>query len=148
MLIRELTTEECRDVLARTHLGRLGCARLDQPYIVPIHFSFDDAARCVYAFSTIGQKVYWMRDNPKVCLEVEEIVDGHQWTTVVATGLYQEIQNDPGEADARTRAAELFEQRAEWWLPAAANVPWRGRSDIVIYRIQIERLTGRRTTAS
>jgi nitroimidazol reductase NimA-like FMN-containing flavoprotein (pyridoxamine 5'-phosphate oxidase superfamily) len=147
MLIHELTSAECLEVLGRTHLGRLGCARLNQPYIVPIHFSFDAAGKCVYAFSTVGQKVQWMRDNPKVCLEVEEIVDKHHWTTVLANGLYQEIQSDPAETEARNRAAELFDQRAEWWLPAAANVPWRGRNDIVIYRIQIECLTGRRTSA-
>lgn len=148
MLIRELTTEECREVLARTTLGRLGCSRFDQPYIVPIHFSFDDAASCVYAFSTVGQKVHWMRENPKVCLEVEEVADRHHWTTIVASGLYQELPNDPSQAGARARAAALFEHRAEWWLPAAANVLWRGRSDIVICRIQIERLTGRRTRPS
>jgi len=148
MLIQELTTAQCVEVLSRTNLGRLGCARFNQPYIVPILFSFDAERRCAYAFSTVGQKVRWMRENPKVCLEVEEIVDKLEWTTVLAKGVYQEIQNDPAEAEARERAGHLFEQRAEWWLPGAGNVPWRGRSDVVIYRIRIESLTGRRTTAS
>lgn len=148
MLIRELTAEECQAVLARSHLGRLGCARLDQPYVVPIHFSFDAAANCAYAFSPVGQKVQWMRDNPKVCLEVEEIVDKHEWTTVIATGEYQEIQSDPHEAPARERAAALFGQDVEWWLPGIANVPWQGRNDIVIYRIRLDRISGRRTSPS
>jgi nitroimidazol reductase NimA-like FMN-containing flavoprotein (pyridoxamine 5'-phosphate oxidase superfamily) len=145
MLVRELTAEECREVLARMHLGRLGCARRDQPYVVPIHFSYDASGDCAYAFSTVGQKVHWMRDNPKICLEVEEIVDRQDWTTVLVTGRYEEIQNAREEAGGRARAAELFEERGEWWQPAAANVPWRGRSDIVIYRIRIDHLTGRRT---
>jgi len=148
MLIRELTDDECIEVLSRNHLGHLACARLDQPYVVPIHFSFDAAPRCVYAFSTVGQKVRWMRDNPKVCLEVAEVADKQHWVSVVANGLYQEIQGDSKEEDARRRAAELFDQRAEWWLPGVANVPWRGRSDIVIYRIKIARLSGRRTSAA
>ena len=148
MLIRELTNPECVEVLARAHLGRLACARFDQPYVVPIHFSFDSAAYCAYAFSTVGQKIRWMRDNPKVCLEVEEILDQHQWTTVIATGVYTEIQSDPGEAEARARASALFDSHAQWWLPATANVPWRGRSDIVIYRIRVEQLTGRRTSTA
>ena len=41
MLIHELNPRECAEVLSRNHLGRLACARLDQPYIVPIHYSFD-----------------------------------------------------------------------------------------------------------
>ena len=91
MLIHELSPNECAEVLGRIDLGRLGCARFDQPYIVPIHFSFDAERNCVYAFSTIGQKIEWMRENPKVCLEVDEIDDKNHWTTVLVTGRYEEI---------------------------------------------------------
>jgi nitroimidazol reductase NimA-like FMN-containing flavoprotein (pyridoxamine 5'-phosphate oxidase superfamily) len=41
---------------------------------------------CLYAFSTIGQKVECMRENPKVCLEIEEIADKNHWTTVLVIG--------------------------------------------------------------
>ena len=41
MLIHELSMDECVEVLLRSQLGRLGCARMNQPYIIPIHFSFD-----------------------------------------------------------------------------------------------------------
>ena len=41
MLIHELTGDQCREVLGRAELGRLACSRFDQPYVVPIHFSFD-----------------------------------------------------------------------------------------------------------
>lgn len=144
MRIQELSAEECMDVLQRMPLGRLGCARANQPYIVPIHFSVDVPRNCVYAFSTIGQKIDWMRQNPKVCLEVEEIADKYHWTTVLAFGTYQEIHQAPEEAEARKRAERLFQDRREWWLPAAAHVPSSEHHDMVVYRIQIERLSGRR----
>ncbi len=144
MRILELSEGECANVLSRTHLGRLGCSRDNQPYVVPIHFSFDAGRNCVYAFSTIGQKVVWMRENPKVCLEIEEIVDKTQWTTVVAYGVYQEIHQSAEEQEARMRAERLFQERPEWWLPAAAKLSSGERHDMVVYRIQIERLTGRR----
>jgi len=147
MLIHELNGDDCRDVLARSSLGRLACARFDQPYVVPVHFSFDSERSCVYAFSTIGQKILWMRENPKVCLEVEEIRGKDHWTTVLAFGRYEEIHHNPEEAEARRRAEQLFQQRREWWLPAAARVDGREHPDVVIYRIQIDRLTGRRATA-
>ena len=41
-------------------------------------------------------------------------------------------------------ARELFQQRREWWLPAAAKVGSHEHHEIVIYRIQVSRLTGRR----
>jgi nitroimidazol reductase NimA-like FMN-containing flavoprotein (pyridoxamine 5'-phosphate oxidase superfamily) len=144
MLIRELNPDECLDILARSSLGRLGCARYDQPYVIPIHFSFDREQRCVYAFSTIGQKINWMRENPKVCLEIEEIADKDHWTTVVAIGRYEEIHQAPDEAEARRRAQQRFVERPQWWLPAAAKIDGRERSDVVVYRISIDRVTGRR----
>jgi len=145
MRIHELTPDECTAALNRLHLGRLACSHADQPYVVPIHFSFDAERKCVYSFATIGQKVRWMRENPKVCLEVDEIVDRDHWTSIVIVGRYEEIHNAPHEAEARRRAEQLFQQRAEWWLPAAAKVASTERPDVVVYRIQIERMTGRRT---
>jgi nitroimidazol reductase NimA-like FMN-containing flavoprotein (pyridoxamine 5'-phosphate oxidase superfamily) len=144
MLIHELNQEQCAEVFRRNHLGRLACSRYDQPYVVPIHFAFDEPHRCVYAFSTIGQKIEWMRENPKVCLEIEEVSDKNHWTTVIAMGRYEEILQSEEEADARRRAELLFQQRQEWWLPAAGKLGTRERPAIVVYRIQFERVTGRR----
>ena len=121
MIIHELTMAQCHDVLGRTGLGRLACAHDDQPYIVPILFDFDRQQECLYSFSTVGRKIDWMRRNPKVCMEVDEISDPFHWTTVVVFGRYEEIP--PSEAsDARQRAHDLFQQRPEWWLPGAAKL--------------------------
>jgi uncharacterized protein len=144
MVIQELTRADCVGILTRTHLGHLACARHDQPYVVPIHFSFDAPRRCVYGFSAIGQKITWMRENPKVCLEVEDIADKDHWTTVIAIGRYEEILQRPEDADAQQRARQLFQQRPEWWFPAAAKTTTREHPDVVIYRIQIDSMTGRR----
>jgi nitroimidazol reductase NimA-like FMN-containing flavoprotein (pyridoxamine 5'-phosphate oxidase superfamily) len=144
MLIHELDTTECAAVLQRTTLGRLGCAHDDQPYVVPIYFSYDTDLHCLYGFSSIGQKVNWMRQNPKVCLEVDEIEDKNHWKSVLVVGRYEEIHEDPHEADARRRAERLFQERQKWWLPAAATVSSKPREHAVMFRITIDRLTGRR----
>lgn len=144
MQILELTADQCADVLGRAHLGRLACARFDQPYVVPIYFSFDAERHCLYAVSMVGQKVQWMRENPKVCLEVEEVTDTNHWTTVLAFGRYEELPRTPEYADARRRAEQSFLQRPDWWMPAAGHVPGREHDRIVVYRIQIDRLAGRR----
>jgi uncharacterized protein len=144
MLIHELSTAECAAVLARSHIGRLGCAYRDQPYVVPILFSYDAERHCVYGFSTIGQKVEWMRANPKVCLEVDDISDKNHWTSVIALGVYEELQQSTEEAESRARAELLFQQRREWWLPGAAKLTSREHQHVVIYRIRLEQLSGRR----
>src|SRR6266545_1225382 len=122
MLIHELSEHDCFEVLERSTLGRLGCARYDQPYIIPVHFSFDRERRCLYSFSTVGQKIEWMRNNRKVCLEVEHIADPQDWTTVVVIGRYLEIHRTPEDAEVRRRAELLFEQRTKWWLPATGQI--------------------------
>ena len=144
MLIHELTPTDCVEVLERSDLGRLGCAHGGQPYVVPIHFSFDVDRNCLYSFSALGQKVLWMRENPLVCLEVDDVQDKNHWQTVVIFGRYEEIHDSPEEAEARQRAEALFQQRPEWWQPAAAKVGSRERPSVVVYRIQIDRITGRR----
>ena len=146
MLIHELTPRECAEILARNHLGHLACSRFDQPYVVPIHFSFDAGRNCVFGFSTIGQKVEWMRANPKVCLQVEEIEDKYRWATVVVTGRYEEIHQADEEAGPRRDAEDLFRARRQWWLPAAAKLPDKERGEVVVYRIQIVAMTGRRAS--
>ena len=145
MIVHELNRSACAEILERTDLGRLACAHEGQPYVVPIHFSFDAARGCLYAFSTVGQKIQWMRRNPKVCVEVEDIADKNHWTTVLAFGRYEELDDSVDEA-ARNSAQELFSKRPEWWLPAAAKVGPREHHAMVIYRIQIDRMTGRRAS--
>jgi nitroimidazol reductase NimA-like FMN-containing flavoprotein (pyridoxamine 5'-phosphate oxidase superfamily) len=85
-----------------------------------------------------------MRDNPKVCLEVDEIDDKNHWRSVVVVGRYEEIHDDPLQADARRRAERLFQERHKWWLPAAATLSSKPWQHSVIFRIAIDRLTGRR----
>ncbi len=82
MIIHELTPADCVDVLSRTSLARLACCRMNQPYVVPISIAYDPRQVCLFGFSAIGRKVEWMRENPNVCLEVEDVEDRFNWTTV------------------------------------------------------------------
>jgi uncharacterized protein len=72
MVIRELSNEECRRMLAGTRLARLACAFNNQPYVVPVYLAYHEPSEgeaCFYGFTTVGQKVDWMRANPLVCVE-------------------------------------------------------------------------------
>jgi nitroimidazol reductase NimA-like FMN-containing flavoprotein (pyridoxamine 5'-phosphate oxidase superfamily) len=143
-LIHELTLAECRDVLSRASLARLACARADQPYVVPVSFAYDTESNSLFSFSTIGRKVEWMRENPKVCLEIEDISDKFHWTTVVIVGRYDEIADSNEHTAIRRRALDLFKTRDEWWLPGAARLGPTEHHAMVMYRVLIDRMTGRR----
>jgi nitroimidazol reductase NimA-like FMN-containing flavoprotein (pyridoxamine 5'-phosphate oxidase superfamily) len=145
MIVHELTRDECDQVLSRRHVARLACARQNQPYVVPVSLAFDRVDRALIGFATVGQKVEWMRDNPKVCVEVDEIADDIHWTTVVVVGSYEEI--DPADATRMARVQALLQPRDSWWLPATGK-PSSGaeHASHVFYRIVIRSVTGRRTS--
>jgi hypothetical protein len=52
MLIDQMSDRECRELLARTNLGRLACSFHDQPYVVPIHVDYFDGF--LYCFSPLS----------------------------------------------------------------------------------------------
>ena len=64
MLVREMSQQECKELLARLGFGRLACAQENRPYIVPIYFASEPDR--LYGFATMGQKIEWMRSNPIV----------------------------------------------------------------------------------
>ena len=168
MLIQEMTKNECLHILASTRLGRLACVRENQPYIVPIYFVYDEYN--LYSFTTVGQKVEWMRSNPLVCVELDEVKDCDHWTSVVIFGQYEELPttpeleqemplaNEAGRHTARltmtssleqSHALALLQKHAEWWDPASAYSTLRNPDQSLVpvfYRIRIDRITGRRST--
>jgi nitroimidazol reductase NimA-like FMN-containing flavoprotein (pyridoxamine 5'-phosphate oxidase superfamily) len=144
MLIHEIPPTECREILSRTNIARLACSHGDQPYVVPVSFEYDRETDCLFSFSMVGRKVEWMRENPKVCVEVEDVGDRFHWTSVVVLGRYEELVDSTEHKALRQRALEMFERRAQWWLPGAAQLTPRERHAVVVYRIYIESITGRR----
>ena len=109
MLIQSMTEPASLELLARATLGRLACAHEGRPYITPMSVTYD--ANALYGFSTAGQKLTWMRANPHVCVEVEEVVSRLNWATVIVMGRYEELTSD---ADRRY-AHDLLERRPAWW---------------------------------
>ena len=146
MLIHELTRQASLDVLASTHLGRLACAQSMQPYIVPIHFAYQN--NCLYCFSTPGQKIDWMRANPLVCVEADQM-RREQWTTVVVFGRYEELSDTAETRSERALALRLLQQTAAWWEPRTVKTTQGGTPpalDSIFFRINIAQITGRHAT--
>jgi len=129
MLIREMNRKECLRVLAGARLARLGCASENQPYVVPVYLAYDEATECLFGFTTPGQKVEWMRANPLVCVEVDEIAAYDQWVSVIAFGRYEELPEAPGSDGAHRRAPERPPLVGEAMLPWSADSHPRQSND-------------------
>jgi len=149
MYIHEMTRVECDDALARAEFGRLACAHNDQPYVVPLNFTFDGSAY-LYGFTTLGQKVEWMRSNPRVCFEIDEVDNHNQWSSVIVFGRYEELPDTPEYETPRRHAYEFLQQRVMWWEPAyisQAHIDNPHSLVPVFFRIKIEKVTGHRANS-
>ena len=89
MRIHEMTDEECREVLTGKNVARLACALNNQPYVVPIRLDLE--GQFLYGYATLGQKIEWMRQNPLVCVEVDEVTASGDWVNVIVIGHYEEL---------------------------------------------------------
>jgi uncharacterized protein len=144
MVIQEMTEQECRAMFTAIRVARLACARDNQPYIVPIHVDFDDDY--FYSFSTLGMKIDWMRENPLVCLEMDDLTNDGQWMSVVVFGDYEELAHTPDHEGARRVAERLFQTHPMWWQPASVPLAAHEPRPPVVYRIRMKRVSGRRAS--
>jgi len=146
MRIIPISQQECSELLQRVSIGRLACSLSDQPYVVPVAFSYEP--NCIYLFSTFGKKIEWMRKNPKVCLQVDEIGNRSNWTSVVVTGTYLELNVPQYHTSQREHARELLAaQCSEWWripLSEARDRALVSSIETVFFRIDIESISGLR----
>ncbi|CAN7705960.1 pyridoxamine 5'-phosphate oxidase family protein [Phyllobacterium sp. LjRoot231] len=143
MQITEMNQFEIMQVIENATVGRLACVHDGQPYIVPLNFAHHFGA--LYAFTTFGRKVEWMRSNPKVCVEFDNVSATNDWQSVIVMGQYEELTHDQDTNEARNEAYGLLSRRAEWWEPAFVKTVIRDHVRAlqpVYFRILITEKTG------
>jgi len=145
MLIHDMSRQASITLLARTRLCRLACAHEGQPYVTPISCAYSD--NCLYSFSRLGQKITWMRANPLVCVEADEVASLQDWATVVVLGKYEELPKTPKYEMHRKRAYDLLQMRPVWWEPAyvrTVNHEKARPTEFMYFRIHIDQISGQR----
>jgi hypothetical protein len=112
---------------------------------VPIYFAYEPDH--LYSFTAVGKKIEWMRANPKVCVEVDEVISHFQWMSVIVTGQYQELPNTPEFRAERQQALMVLEKRMLWWQTAFAAkqvLPRDITDEPLFYCVHIDSMTGHR----
>jgi nitroimidazol reductase NimA-like FMN-containing flavoprotein (pyridoxamine 5'-phosphate oxidase superfamily) len=134
---RELSRGEIEEFLRGQRIARLGCHTDGVTYVVPLIYAYDDGA--VIAVTTEGRKIAMLRENPRVCVEVDEYdADGKgSWRSVIAHGTYEELGSDaiePALALIRERFARTAGRAAE---------PRQLGPNVVVLRIALDEISGR-----
>jgi uncharacterized protein len=134
---RELSRGEIEGFLRSQRIARLGCHAGGTTYVVPLIYAYEDGA--VVAVTTEGRKTAMLRENPRVCVEVDEYdSDGKgSWRSVIAQGTYEELA-----ADAIEPALALLRERFARTAGRAAE-PRQLGPDVVVLRIRLEETSGR-----
>ncbi|MBD2663044.1 pyridoxamine 5'-phosphate oxidase-related, FMN-binding protein [Richelia sinica FACHB-800] len=140
--IDEMSTKEIHNLLQKVGHGHLGCALEGHPYVVPMHYYFDDPD--IYIFTTIGMKTKYMDANPEVCLQVEEVEDLKHWRSVTVTGKAEHI-TEQKEIDrvmefVKTQNPTLYPAINRTWIDA-----WGRDETMALYRIHPSEMSGRTT---
>jgi nitroimidazol reductase NimA-like FMN-containing flavoprotein (pyridoxamine 5'-phosphate oxidase superfamily) len=134
-MVNYLDSAEIEQLLHTARVGRLGCVVDGDPYVVPINYEFRDGA--VYGHSLPGLKISALRENPRACVQVDQIETDLRWRSVLAFGNFEELKDQRQEALTRLMAKYPMMTPVEWSVVHDADT-----QDIIVFRINIERMTG------
>ena len=134
---RELSRGEIEEFLRDQRIARLGCHADGVTYVVPLIYAYEDGA--VVAVTTEGRKTAMLRENPRVCVEVDEYdADGRgSWRSVIAYGTAEELAGD----DVPDALALLRERFAR--IAGRTAEPRQLRPNVVVLRINLDEISGR-----
>lgn len=145
-MIGALTNTEMENLLHSQLVGRLACIQGDEPYIVPMAYAYD--GKSILGQTVPGLKLRLLRAHPKVCFEVDQMVDLRNWKSVLIFGTFKET------ADAMIPQARrwLFNRIYPLSTPARVHAHEHKVESIpsdetrlkpVLFSIEIDRMTGR-----
>jgi uncharacterized protein len=140
--IDEMGKKEIDELLKKVGRGHLGCALDGHPYVLPMHYYFNDPN--IYIFTSVGMKTKYMDKNPEVCLQVEEVHDLSHWSSVTVTGQAEHI-TEQQEID---RVMEFVKSQNPNLTPALNRTwidAWGRAEEMALYWINPHEMSGRTT---
>jgi nitroimidazol reductase NimA-like FMN-containing flavoprotein (pyridoxamine 5'-phosphate oxidase superfamily) len=142
----QLTPTEMENLLHSQLIGRLACTDGDEPYIVPMAYAYTGTH--LVGQTSPGLKLRILRQHPKVCFEVDQLIDLRNWKSVIVYGTFQETP----EASMPQARQWLFNRIYPLSTPAQLHgyghsVETQTADDTrlkpVLFSIDIDRMTGR-----
>lgn len=136
---RELTRDECNEVLERNHVGRVAFTFHDHVDIEPVNYVYADG--WLHGRTAPGGKIAVLRHHPWVAFEVDEVDGLFDWRSVVVHGAVYIPDPEGSPADREAHAATLASLRRLLPDTLTSTDPAPGR--LLLFRIHVDDLTGR-----
>jgi nitroimidazol reductase NimA-like FMN-containing flavoprotein (pyridoxamine 5'-phosphate oxidase superfamily) len=146
VMLGELNETQINNILASQVVGRLACTDGKHPYIVPVMYRYD--GKYIYGQTNEGDKLKILRENKNVCFETDTHTDLRNWQSVVAFGVFEELQDEEADKAREILFGNIFAQvtgsRTHKSNSEGAGIIADGsRIKDVMYRIRVKKLTGR-----
>lgn len=136
-MMKVLSHDEALRLFQMARVARLGCVVNGEPYVVPINFHLED--NHLYSHSLPGLKISGLRENPRACVQVDEIEHDLRWCSAIAFGDYTEITRPSERADVLGKLLKKFPMLT----PVESTIAADGATaDVIVFKISIDRLTG------
>jgi len=146
-MLGKLEDYQIEELLNQQAVGRIGCHADNTTYIVPINYAYRD--NNIYAHSAEGKKIEYMRKNPRVCFQVDQIKSITNWKSVIAWGEFHEITD-------RKEMVSIMQEIIQHIMPQVSEEqahPSHGFAEnesdigtnleIILYKISLTKKTGR-----
>lgn len=140
-MLGELNNRQLIDLLERQVMGRLGCYADGETYIVPINYVYRDNA--IYAHSGNGKKIEMMRANPKVCFQVDQVIDTFKWESAILWGDFIELigeQRQQAMQGIIHRIMPLTNRPSE---EPSHGIPEDQHQNIIVFKINLTAASGK-----
>jgi nitroimidazol reductase NimA-like FMN-containing flavoprotein (pyridoxamine 5'-phosphate oxidase superfamily) len=134
-------------IIARAQVCRLGLCDQGQPYVVALCFGYAPGVFYLHS-ATEGRKIAVLRQNPRVCLQIDTDVEiktaenpcswGMRFKSVIGFGI-ADIVTDP---DEKRRALDLI--MAHYGGPPAAY-PEKALEATTVIRVAIAEMTAKQS---
>jgi len=141
-----LTEFQIETLLTSQVIARLGCGQGEELYVVPVLFAYDKPY--IYSHTREGRKVALMRQQPQVCMEVDQIDNLSNWRSVIIWGKFEELTGNAAEEGLQVLKNRLYPLTTSSYSQSLLDLQAKDVARVeqraeVIYRIRIERQSGR-----
>ena len=129
-----MTHDEMERLLKKCSTGRLGLSSQNEPYIVPVSYRYGKG-RIFFHSAKQGKKVDFIKNNNRVCFEVDELQGDLGWANVICYGTA--ILRDDIEAKKEWNEVLTGQKPSDEVIARLEKI------DSYVGTVQIEDMTGR-----
>jgi nitroimidazol reductase NimA-like FMN-containing flavoprotein (pyridoxamine 5'-phosphate oxidase superfamily) len=145
---REIKNQkEMEDILKTCSVCRLAMVDGDRPYLVPMNFGYRDGALYLHS-AREGKKIDLIRKNPRVCFEVDEIVQFRKAERACDWGVEYKSVIGSGKAvflsgpEEKRRALDIIMAQ---YSHGAYDYPDTMLEKTLVIKIEIEEMRGKKS---